>query len=49
LHGQARRTARLGISKQVGIDSALRRIERIAYAIAILIMAITVLMEVKPF
>jgi len=46
LHAQARRAARLGSVKEVAV---LRRIERIAYGVCALIVAITVLMEVKPF
>jgi hypothetical protein len=49
LHGQARRTVRLGIAKQANSDAVLRRVERLAYAMCTVIAGITVLMEVKPF
>ena len=47
LHGQARRTIRLGVGRDG--DAVLRRVERIAYAMCVLVAAITVLMEAKPF
>lgn len=47
LHGQARRTVGHGIGRDS--DAVLRRVERIAYAMCVLVAAITVLMEAKPF
>jgi len=49
LHGQARRTVRLSISEKANSDTVLRRLERLAFAMCILIAGISVLMEVKPF
>jgi hypothetical protein len=49
LYGQARRTVRRGFAKHVEPSTILRRVERISYAMASLIAAITVLMEVKPY
>lgn len=49
LHAQARRAVRLGGVKEASGDAVLRRVERIAYGMCALIVAITVLMEVKPF
>jgi uncharacterized membrane protein len=49
LHAQARRAFR---PEFAGVDDArvvLRRVERIAYGMCVLIAAITVLMELKPF
>ncbi len=46
LHGQARRTVGLGFAK-ANSDAVLRRIERLAFAMSILIAGISVLMEVK--
>lgn len=49
LHAQARRAVRPGLAKDHSGDVVLRRVERIAYGMCVLIAAITVLMEVKPF
>ena len=49
LHGQARRTVGLGLAEKTNSDAVLRRIERLAFAMSILIAGISVLMEVKPF
>jgi uncharacterized membrane protein len=49
LHGGARRTVRLDFAKQADGNAAMRRIERLAYAMCAVIAGITVLMEVKPF
>jgi succinate dehydrogenase hydrophobic anchor subunit len=49
LHGQVRRVVRKGLVEESGRQFALRRIERLAYAMCVLIAVITVLMEVKPF
>ncbi len=49
LHGQARRTVRLSFAEKANSDTALRRLERLAFAMSILIAGISVLMEVKPF
>jgi hypothetical protein len=49
LHGQARRTVGLGSAEKANSDAVLRRIERLAFAMSILIAGISVLMEVKPF
>ncbi len=49
LHGQARRTVRLSFVEKANSDTVLRRLERLAFAMCILIAGISVLMEVKPF
>ncbi len=49
LHGQARRTVRLGLVHETTADPVLWRVERITYAMCALIVAITFLMVVKPF
>jgi hypothetical protein len=49
LHGEARRAVRSGLAKENDGAIVLRRVERIAYGMCALIVAITVLMEVKPF
>jgi hypothetical protein len=49
LHGLSRRTVRSGVTTEVNSDIMLRRVERVAYAMCALILAITVLMVVKPF
>ena len=49
LHGLARRTVRRGLVAGGSGEMALRRVERIAYGMCVLIAAITVLMEAKPF
>ena len=49
LYGQARRTGRLSFAEKANSDSVLRRLERLAFAMCILIAGISVLMEVKPF
>ena len=49
LHGQARRTVRLSIAERANSDTVLRRLERLAFAMCILIAGISILMEVKPF
>jgi len=49
LHGQARRTVRLSIAEKANSDTVLRRLERLAFAMCIMIAGISVLMEVKPF
>src|SRR5882724_11968628 len=49
LHGQARRAVRLSFAEKANSDTALRRLERLAFAMSILIAGISVLMEVKPF
>jgi hypothetical protein len=49
LHARTRRVVRLGFAKEAGGDAVLRRVERMAYGMCTLIVAITVLMEVKPF
>jgi hypothetical protein len=48
LHGQARRAAR-GLNADDGGGAALRRVERLAYGMTVLVAAIAVLMEAKPF
>jgi len=49
LYGQARRTGRLSFAEKVNSESVLRRLERLAFAMCILIAGNSVLMEVKPF
>jgi hypothetical protein len=49
LHGQARRTVRVSLAEKANSDTVLRRLERLAFAMCILIAGISVLMEVKPF
>jgi uncharacterized membrane protein len=49
LHGLSQRTMRPVAVNEANNDVALRRVERIAYAMCALIVAITVLMVVKPF
>jgi hypothetical protein len=49
LHGQARRTARSSFAEKANSDTVLRRLERLAFAMCVLIAGISVLMEVKPF
>jgi hypothetical protein len=49
LHGQGRRAIRSGLADGGKGYGALRRIERIGYAMCVLVLAITILMVVKPF
>jgi len=49
LHGQARRTVRLSKVEKASSEMVLRRIERLAFAMCILIAGVSILMEVKPF
>ena len=49
LHGQARRTVRLSFAEKANSDAVLRRVERLAFTMSILIAGISMLMEVKPF
>ena len=49
LHGRARQAVRKGLGQESGNEFVLRRVERMAYGMCVLIAAITVLMEVKPF
>ncbi len=49
LHGQGRRAVRSGAAGGGNGGGALRRIERIGYAMCALVLAITVLMVIKPF
>jgi hypothetical protein len=49
LHGQGRRAVRFGLADGRNGDAALRRVERIGYAMCALVLAITILMVVKPF
>jgi uncharacterized membrane protein len=49
LHGQGRRAVRSGLADGGNGYAALRRIERIGYAMCVLVLAITILMVVKPF
>jgi uncharacterized membrane protein len=49
LHGQGRRAVRSGLADEANRDAALRRIERISYAMCLLVLAITILMVAKPF
>ena len=49
LHGQARRIVRLSMVEKSSSEMVLLRIERLAFAMCILIAGISVLMEVKPF
>jgi uncharacterized membrane protein len=49
LHGLSRRAMRTVAVNEASNDVVLRRVERIAYAMCVLIVAITVLMVVKPF
>ncbi len=49
LHGQARRTIRLSLAEKANSDTVLRRLERLTFAMCILVAGISVLMEVKPF
>ena len=49
LHGLSRRAMRTVAVNEATNDVVLRRVERIAYAMCVLIVAITVLMVVKPF
>jgi hypothetical protein len=48
LHGQTRRTAHR-LSADEGGGVALRRVERLAYGMTLLVAAIAALMEAKPF
>jgi len=48
LHARARRMIRTGFGAD-DRNAVLRRIERIAYGMCVLVAAITVLMEAKPF
>jgi hypothetical protein len=49
LHGQARKALRPERVEDGGGEVILKRVERIAYGMCVLLGAITVLMEVKPF
>jgi hypothetical protein len=49
LHGQGRRAVRSGLADAANGEAALRRVERIGYAMCALVLAITILMVVKPF
>lgn len=49
LHGLARRAVRLGLGQESVGEAALRRVEGVAYGMGALIVAITVLMVIKPF
>ena len=49
LHGQARRTVRMSMVEKASSEMVLLRIERLAFAMCVLIAGISVLMEVKPF
>jgi hypothetical protein len=49
LHGIARRALKRQPTSEHDARLALQRVERIAYAMSLLIAAITVLMELKPF
>jgi hypothetical protein len=49
LHGQGRRAVRSGLAQGANGDAALRRIERIGYAMCALVLVITILMVAKPF
>jgi hypothetical protein len=49
LHARARRTVTRSAGATTGREAVLRRIERLAYGMSVLIAAITVLMEVRPF
>jgi hypothetical protein len=49
LHGQGRRAIRWGLADEAKYDVVLRRVERIGYAMCALVLAITVLMVIKPF
>jgi hypothetical protein len=49
LHGLGRRTVRWGLTNEANRDAALRRVERIGYAMCAIVLAITILMVVKPF
>jgi len=48
LHGQGRRAVRSGLADEANGSVALRRVERIGYAMCALVLAITILMVVKP-
>lgn len=49
VHGQARRALRLGSASEDRPDPWVSRIEYSAYGMCVLIGAITMLMELKPF
>jgi len=49
LHGLGRRTVRWGLRNEANADTALRQVECIGYAMCALVLAITILMVVKPF
>jgi hypothetical protein len=49
LHGLSRRAMRPVAVNEASNNVVLRRVERIAYAMCVLILAITVLMVLKPF
>jgi hypothetical protein len=49
LFGQGRRAVRSGLADEAKRDTALRRVQRIGYAMCALVLAITVLMVLKPF
>jgi hypothetical protein len=49
LHARARRIVGRGLGPDAGRDTALRRIERLAYGMSALVAAIAVMMEIKPF
>ena len=49
LHGLARRAVRLGLRHRSEVEAALRRVEIVAYGMGALIVAIIVLMVIKPF
>jgi hypothetical protein len=49
LHGLARRALKVQPASEHDARRALQRVERIAYAMSLLIATITVLMELKPF
>jgi hypothetical protein len=49
LHGQTLRAVRQFHLGKADIDTILRKVERLGYAMCALIVAITVMMEVRPF
>ena len=49
LHARARRIVRRGLEAETGASAGLRGLERLAYGMSVLIAAITVLMETRPF
>lgn len=49
LHARARRAIKIEPASDHDARRALQRVERIAYAMSLLIATITVLMELKPF